>query len=294
MTSINDQPQENTGDGMVFGTNRSRLALAMDAAKTPEDKYTFQESTASFTRYNGVGVANPYGDGIDAYEPNTQLFTDYANAYNAVQDSKAADAAKAPTSTTVNIVGNTAPDTPMVDGSGQVQDFISKAMDLANRKVPYVWGGTGPNGVDCSGLIYYAANAAGIKWNRYRAVDYGKMGTAQTMDTARPGDIVYYDEPGGTDHVGIYLGGGMMIQAPTTGQSVKVSKIGNPTSIRRIFDDSLFGTMASPTGNAMTSYNGRVYNPSVGGVITGILQPFDSGPTITRTTPAGIGSTRPI
>jgi cell wall-associated NlpC family hydrolase len=100
--------------------------------------------------------------------------------------------------------------------------------------VPYVWGHQDKNGTDCSGLVYQVLNASGTKVPRVTAAEYGKMGSAVSLAQAQPGDVVYFDEPGATDHVGIYVGNGQMIDAPYTGANVRIDKIGNPTSIRRI------------------------------------------------------------
>jgi Cell wall-associated hydrolases (invasion-associated proteins) len=100
--------------------------------------------------------------------------------------------------------------------------------------VPYVWGGVDKNGIDCSGLVYYVLNHSGVKVPRLIASQYGKMGQAVSLAQARPGDVVYYDNPGATDHVGIYIGNGKMIDAPYAGARVRVDNVGNFTSIRRI------------------------------------------------------------
>lgn len=100
---------------------------------------------------------------------------------------------------------------------------------------PYVWGATGPNGFDCSGLVFAAYKAAGLALPRFSASGYGKTGQAVSEKDARPGDVVYYDEPGSVDHVGVYIGGGKMIDAPHTGANVEVDDIhsfGQVTSIR--------------------------------------------------------------
>jgi hypothetical protein len=135
---------------------------------------------------------------------------------------------------------------------------------------PYIWGGTTSRGVDCSGLIYYAFNAAGVKIPRLRAIDYGRMGTAVSAAQARPGDIVYWDNPNTTtDHVGIYLGNGHVIQAPTSGDVVKISQVwGNPT-YRRIVNDGNFTTGPTPSGGTQQMYGGRpvsaLFNYNVNG-----------------------------
>jgi cell wall-associated NlpC family hydrolase len=149
-----------------------------------------------------------------------------------------------------------------IQADGQVNRFVSAAMGLAAKQTPYAWGGSSSSGVDCSGLVAYAAQAAGISWQRFRAQDYGQMGTAVSLQAARPGDIVYYDQPGDTDHVGIYIGNGMMVQAPNTGDHVRVTGVGRFTSIRRVFNDNAFSAGATTSGGSEALYNGQAYAPS--------------------------------
>jgi hypothetical protein len=135
--------------------------------------------------------------------------------------------------------------------SGDAARAIDEAMSFLGTD--YEWGGNGADGrVDCSGLLYAAFNRAGIKMPRYRAVDYGHMGMAVSLQDARPGDVVYFDEPGDTDHVGLYLGNGKYIQAPHTGAKVQISTIGQGSSaqIRRVLPDSAtHGMPVDPNGN---------------------------------------------
>lgn len=275
-------PEENSAGQMVFGTNRSRLALAMDRATTPEDSPTFQESPASLVKYQqSPGIDNPYGSGVHAYEPHTVLFDDYSEAYGRVQQSKAEEAAKAQTFTTVEAD----PGSPMTNATGQLGAAINAAMELANRRVPYVWGGTTRNGVDCSGLIYYAFRSAGIKldgkdWPRLRAVDYGKLGQSVSAQDARPGDLVYFDNPGDVDHIGIYLGNGKMIQAPQTGDVVRVTNVGKATSYRRVIADDAFTPIATPEGGSYWSYGGTA-------------QPWAAAPAAAPRSNAAIARTSP-
>lgn len=126
---------------------------------------------------------------------------------------------------------------------GGFDSRVSVAKSLIG--VPYVWGHQDKNGTDCSGLIYQVLNATGIKVPRLIASQYGKMGTAVSLTQAVPGDVVYFDNPGATDHVGIYIGNGKMIDAPFTGARVRVDNVGSFTSIRRIGTPK---TGTTPTG----------------------------------------------
>lgn len=88
---------------------------------------------------------------------------------------------------------------------------------------PYVWGGNTPgSGLDCSGLVKYAHNAAGITGIARNSSAIGSGGVA--VSNPQPGDVVCY-----SGHVGIYIGNGQMIHAPEPGDVVKVAAVyGNP------------------------------------------------------------------
>jgi len=205
------------------------------------------------------GVPNPFGVGASAYEPNTIVY-DPSNdplmagsetqltGHSRADELAAKDAASAE-------AGVNAGDTGTPEASGSVLSFINAAKQLLGK--PYVWGGTTVSGTDCSGLLYYAFNAAGIKMPRYRAVDYGKMGQQVTADQARPGDIVYWDESGDVDHVGIYLGNGLVLNSPHSGTVTQIDRVwGNPT-YRRIINDGGFGQMATSSGGTVLAYDGQ-------------------------------------
>lgn len=242
--------------GMVFGTNRSRLALAMRHATTPEATVTFDESPDLIGHLRGVGLDNPYGSSLRAYEPGTVMFDGVQESFDGVMQKRAQDAAQAQTTTSLDFSQGA----PLGDATGKLGAAINAALALAQRRVPYVWGGTTANGVDCSGLIYYAFRAAGIDTKRYRAVDYGTMGQQVSAQEARPGDLVYWDNPNtSTDHIGIYLGNGKVVQAPQSGDVVKVSNVWQspPPTYRRIFDDGAFAQIATPEGGAYWAYGSQ-------------------------------------
>lgn len=110
-----------------------------------------------------------------------------------------------------------------VVNAAQVSTALSAA--LSRVGVPYVWGGTGPNGFDCSGLVGWAFAAAGVSLPR-TAASQALAGPKVPLSQLEPGDLLFWavdpSDPGFIDHVAIYVGKGQMIEAPETGESVHV------------------------------------------------------------------------
>jgi cell wall-associated NlpC family hydrolase len=90
---------------------------------------------------------------------------------------------------------------------------------------PYVWGGSGPTTFDCSGLVQWSFRQAGVVMPRV-AADQARTGPAIPFSQARAGDLLFYrTDPTAPDyisHVAIYLGKGLMIQAPEPGENVQI------------------------------------------------------------------------
>lgn len=91
--------------------------------------------------------------------------------------------------------------------------------------VPYVYGGNTPAGFDCSGFTQYVYAQFGVSLP-HSASHQGSGGTAIAPSAALPGDLVVMD---GGGHVGIYLGGNMMIDAPYPGLNVEIRAIYTPS-----------------------------------------------------------------
>jgi peptidoglycan DL-endopeptidase CwlO len=87
--------------------------------------------------------------------------------------------------------------------------------------VPYVWGGAGPGGFDCSGLVMYVYSQVGVSLPHYTGAQW-QMGVPVAESDLQPGDLVFFD---GLGHVGIYIGGGEFIHAPHTGDVVRIDSL---------------------------------------------------------------------
>ena len=149
--------------------------------------------------------------------------------------------------------------TPTVNGNDVVED--------AKRYlgVPYKWGGTDPSkGLDCSGLVQRVYGDLGIDLPRV-SQDQAKVGTpVASIADAVPGDLVAFGSP--VNHIAIYAGGGKILQAPHTGDVVKISDIKRPiTAIRRVIDGSVPITSARPAPSSTAA--AALYEPSSTGVL---------------------------
>jgi len=103
----------------------------------------------------------------------------------------------------------------------------SNVVNLAHEYLgtPYVWGGERPGGFDCSGFVQYLYGQQGIGLPR-TTYDQWKVGAPIRRSQLQAGDAVFFRPgPSGPEHEGLYIGGGKFIQAPHTGDVVKISNI---------------------------------------------------------------------
>ena len=91
---------------------------------------------------------------------------------------------------------------------------------------PYRYGGSTPSGFDCSGLVHYSYANAGKNIPRTTA---GQWANLTPVDDAqiRVGDLLFFNISGKMSHVGMYLGDGRFVHAPSTGRAVSIENLGS-------------------------------------------------------------------
>jgi cell wall-associated NlpC family hydrolase len=129
---------------------------------------------------------------------------------------------------------------PAYSSGGWSSSKGQRVADLALRwlGMPYSWGGgnaygptwgqSGPTGFDCSGLALWAWAQVGVSLPHYSGYQYASNRKI-SRSNLQPGDLVFWayntSDPGSIHHVAIYLGGGRVVQAPQTGDVVKISSM---------------------------------------------------------------------
>ncbi|RZS91421.1 cell wall-associated NlpC family hydrolase [Motilibacter rhizosphaerae] len=155
----------------------------------------------------------------------------FADSLSDALGTSGTDASAATGTTATGTVTPATPATPTTPSAlGQ------QAVELAKGYVgvPYLWGGTDPSkGLDCSGLVQLVYGKLGVDLPRVSR-DQATVGTpVADLSQAQPGDLLFFHTP--VSHVGIYAGGGKMVEAPRTGKDVQVVDVyATPTAIRRV------------------------------------------------------------
>jgi cell wall-associated NlpC family hydrolase len=123
---------------------------------------------------------------------------------------------------------------------------------LAYHGVPYLWGGATPAGFDCSGLVMYVYAQHGVTLPHYSGAQF-LQGAKVEYSQLLPGDLVFFGSP--IHHVGMYIGGGYFIEAPHTGDFVKISKLAGRSNFAGARRYAWTTRIGQPAGLAQLSPN---------------------------------------
>ena len=193
----------------------SDLKLAVQAAVARQLDFVRADKTAANTAAAQLAAAQ-------AHEASLQAAREAALA---AQASQQASAAGGPSSTIQ------APSWAWSSGASATDGDVAANWALGQLGKPYLWGGAGPQAFDCSGLTMQAWSHAGVPllhWTGYQ----WQEGPHVPLDELQRGDLVFYatntSDPETIHHVGIYIGNGMMVDAPYTGAFVRIDPINFP------------------------------------------------------------------
>ena len=98
---------------------------------------------------------------------------------------------------------------------------------LGQVGTPYRFGGATPAGFDCSGLVHYSYRQAGKSIPRTTAGQWAEL-PAVSQGDMRAGDLLFFSIDGKMSHVGLYLGDGRFVHAPSSGRAVEIERLDSP------------------------------------------------------------------
>jgi len=167
----------------------------------------------------GASPASPY-DPVDAvYTAATLLCADGAGSASGLRSAVLAYNHSSTYADTVLTLSLAFAEDPTTDGA------VVAALTFAASRLgtPYLWGGDGPGGFDCSGLSRAAFATGGVGLPRVAQDQFDAGPPVPDGSPVHPGDLLFFGSgPRGVDHVGIYVGSGLMVDAPHTGAVVRV------------------------------------------------------------------------
>lgn len=215
----------------LLNARRTADLEQLQAAKTASDTAQSQATALLADATAQRDSLKKQKDDLDGEQAKYKAELDQMTAAQRAAFYAAQDTAVTPTGQTVAAPAETAPIATPASASGAAATAVSVA--LAQRGKPYVYAASGPNSFDCSGLTAYAWAAAGVSLphNAAAQINYGSR---VSLDALQPGDLVFYYSP--ISHVAMYIGDGMVVHAPTSGDVVKVVSVyasGQPVGASR-------------------------------------------------------------
>lgn len=218
------------GIGGASSNTWAQVATAEDG-KQPPSPYDPADAIAGAAKYLVAhGVQNNPQAAIFAYNHADWYVRDVLNFANSYSSGGFAVTAAQQSGGSSTCAGNI-----VLASSNVPNSKAATAIDFAQQQIgkPYVWGATGPDAFDCSGLIMMAYRQAGVNIARTSQQQWATE-THIPASEVKPGDLVFFAGSDGTPsapgHVGIVIGQGKMIEAYATGTPVRVSTYGQPNS----------------------------------------------------------------
>jgi cell wall-associated NlpC family hydrolase len=154
---------------------------------------------------------------------------------------------------------------PLGVPGGSTSGVVSLAFQFLG--VPYLWGGATPSGFDCSGLVQYVYAQLGVSLPHNTVAQWhDPIAVSISRSQLQPGDLVFFNK---LDHVGIYIGGGYIIDAPHTGTDVRIDSLSerwfaaNYDGAKRIIGAQFGGLPEAGGAVSFTTSRGNAFTSDV-------------------------------
>lgn len=205
---------------------QERLAQEKRAAERAADRQAARTPASAAPQPTPTGSRKPAASNAGPTSPATTLRPAPPNATPSTTAKPGKTTTVSKPATTTKPAAKPAP--PPVDVPNYPAPSAGAATAISAAKSqlgkPYVFGTNGPNTFDCSGLTQWAWAKAGVSMSHYTVSQYNEFPHVP-LNALQPGDLVFFKIDLG--HMGMYIGGGMVIHAPQTGDVVKISPLSN-------------------------------------------------------------------
>jgi len=228
--------QANDAVARVFRTQAHKLLVAQQADLRAASalKVAIQAAAARQAAFVKVtrGNRNKLAGELASAQAKASALKAARQAALAAQAAAAAARAAAAASAAAGGVGSSqVPSWAWGSSASATQGDIAANWALSQLGKPYQWGGAGPDTYDCSGLTMIAWSHAGVQLAHWTGYQW-QSGPRVPLDQLRRGDLLFFatdtSDPSTIHHVGIYIGNGMMVDAPYTGAFVRIDGMYQP------------------------------------------------------------------